>query len=357
MTTILVFRIGQLGDTLASLPAVRAIRAAHPRARLVLLTDRQADSATVTSWEVFEPTGLFDEVCYLQVPSQLADLVRASRRVRRLAPARLYYLPPMPRTWWQVARDRFFFRRLCGIPDIVGLRPTGPYPVRDDAGRLIRLQGEAARLMAWIAPDLPETSVMPGDWRIHPTVEHAVKPKRLLENAGFHNCELVAIAPGSKMQATKWPEEQFDRVGLELLRRFPGLRLVVVGGPGEHPLGDRLCRAWGDRAMNMCGALSVWESAALLARCALYVGNDTGAMHLAAAVGTPCVAIFSARDNPGKWEPAGLAHTVLRHDLPCGGCVLNSCVEHELACLKTISVEQVLAAIDGRLPLRRTAHA
>lgn len=354
MTTVLVFRIGQLGDTLASLPAIRAIRAAHPRARLVLLTDRQADPAAVTSWDVFEPTGLFDDVCYLRVPSRLVDLVRASRQVRRLAPARLYYLPPMPRTPWQVARDRLFFRWLCGIHDIVGLRPPGPYPVRDETGHLVRLQGEAARLMAWVAPELPGSRTKHDDGRIHPAPDHRTKPGRLLDDAGFRGHDIVAFAPGSTMQATQWPEDRFERVGLALLHRFPGLRLVVVGGPGEKPLGDRLSRAWGDRALNLSGALSVWESAAMLERCTLYVGNDTGTMHLAAGVATPCVAIFSARDNPGKWEPAGPGHIVLRHEVPCAGCMLRTCVDHDLACLKAISVDEVLAAISDRLQQTRT---
>ena len=354
MTTILVFRIGQLGDTLASLPAIRAIRAAHPHARLVLLTDRQADPAAVTSWEVLAPTGLFDDVCYLSAPSRLVDFLGASRRVRRLAPARLYYLMPTPRTPWQVARDRLFFRWLCGIPDIVGLRPPGPYPVRDDAGQLVRLQGEAARLMGWVAPELPLTRAEQDDWRIHPAPDHYTKPGRLLDAAGFRGHDIVALAPGSKMQATKWPEDRFQRVGLALLHRFPDLRLVVVGGPGEIPLGDRLCRAWGDRAMNLSGVLSVWESAAMLERCILYVGNDTGTMHLAASVATPCVAIFSARDNPGKWEPAGPGHIVLRTDVPCAGCMLRTCVEQDLACLKAISVDEVLAAVSAPLEQTRT---
>ena len=354
MTTILVFRIGQLGDTLASLPAIRAIRGAHPHARLVLLTDRQADPAAVTAWEVLGPAGLFDDVCYLRVPSRLVDFVRASRQVRRLAPARLYYLPPMPRTPWQVARDRLFFRWLCGIPDIVGLRPRGPYPVRDGAGRLVRLQGEAARLMAWVAPDLPGTGAKTNDGRIYPGPDHRAKPGRLLDGAGFRDHDIIAVAPGSKMQATKWPEDRFERVGLELLRGFPGLRLVVVGGTGERPLGDRLCRTWGDRALNLSGDLSLWESAAVLERSVLYVGNDTGTMHLAASVGTPCVAIFSARDNPGKWEPAGPGHIVLRHDVPCAGCMLKTCVDQHLACLTAISVDDVLAAVSGRLQQTRT---
>ncbi len=181
--------------------------------------------------------------------------------------------------------------------------------------------------MAWVTPELPGARVKDHDWRMHPTPDHHAKAGRLLDEAGFQGHDIVALAPGSKMQAKKWPEDRFEHVGLTLLHRFPDLRLVVVGGPGEIPLGDRLCRAWGDRAVNLSGALSVWESAALLERCTLYVGNDTGTMHLAASVATPCVAIFSARDNPGKWEPAGRGHIVLRHEVPCAGCMLDTCVD------------------------------
>ncbi len=189
---------------------------------------------------------------------------------------------------------------------------------------------------------------------MHPTPDHHAKAGRLLDEAGFQGHDMVAFAPGSKMQAKKWPEDRFEQVGLTLLHRFPGLRLVVVGGPGEISLGDRLCRTWGDRAVNLSGALSVWESAAMLERCTLYVGNDTGTMHLAASVATPCVAIFSARDNPGKWEPAGRGHIVLRHEVPCAGCMLDTCVDYDLACLKAISVDEVLTAITERLQHIRT---
>jgi ADP-heptose:LPS heptosyltransferase len=256
---------------------------------------------------------------------------------------------PMPRTPWQVARDRIFFRWLCGIHDIVGLRAPGPYPVRNHAGGLVRLQAEAARLMAWLTPELPEALAEDPEWRMHPTPDHRAKARRMLDRAGFQGHDIVAFAPGSKMQAKKWPEDRFERVGLMLLDRSPELRLVVVGGPGEKLLGDRLCRVWGDRAVNLSGALSVWESAAILEHCILYVGNDTGTMHLAASVGTPCVAIFSARDNPGKWEPAGPGHIVLRHEVPCAGCMLETCVDLALACLMAISVDEVVAAISGRL--------
>jgi heptosyltransferase-3 len=358
LTTILVFRIGQLGDSLASLPALRAIRAAHPDARLVLLTDRHVGSTAVTSWEVLGSAGLFDDVVYLRVPSRLRDFAEASRKIRRLAPSRLYYLPPMPRSRWQAARDWVFFRLGCGIRDLVGLRATGRYPVRDRAGNLLRLEKESDRLLAWISPNLPRPISSRDAGRIRPGADVSAKVARLIDATGVRGHRLVAVCPGSKMQATRWPEDRFEEMGRRLLKRFPDAGLLVLGAPHERPLGDRLCAAWGSRAKNFAGDLTIWESAAALERCHLYVGNDTGTMHLAASVGIPCVAIFGARDNPGKWEPAGEGHTVLRHHVPCAGCVLTVCVDHDLACLKGISVDQVVGAASARLAERKAiAHA
>jgi ADP-heptose:LPS heptosyltransferase len=67
-------------------------------------------------------------------------------------------------------------------------------------------------------------------------------------------------------------------------------------------------------------------------------------MHLAAAVGTPCVAIFSSQNLPGEWFPYGKIHKVLYRDIECGGCRLTICIEREKACIRSISVEDVFNA-------------
>jgi ADP-heptose:LPS heptosyltransferase len=87
----------------------------------------------------------------------------------------------------------------------------------------------------------------------------------------------------------------------------------------------------------------VRESAALMESARFYLGNDTGVMHLAAAVGLCCVAVFSARNWPGIWEPYGKGHRMLRFDVPCSGCHLTVC-DKDLHCLREITVEQVYQA-------------
>jgi len=93
--------------------------------------------------------------------------------------------------------------------------------------------------------------------------------------------------------------------------------------------------------VNLCGQVSVRESAALLAHARLYLGHDSGPMHLAAAVGTPCVAVFSSRNLPGEWFPYGTQHRMLYQAIWCQGCGLEVCIERNKACIRSITVDQV----------------
>jgi heptosyltransferase-3 len=162
-----------------------------------------------------------------------------------------------------------------------------------------------------------------------------------LIQAGFLGYPLAAICPGAKKETQRWLEDRFSVLGSLLLKTYPDLRLLMLGGQEDQSLGNRLSHSWGSACLNLMGILSVWESAAALQLCSIYVGNDTGGMHLAASVGTPCVAIFSARDNPGRWEPWGEKHSVLRHDVPCAGCYREICFGEGLICLKSITVGEV----------------
>jgi len=143
------------------------------------------------------------------------------------------------------------------------------------------------------------------------------------------------------MPAKRWAPERFLEVGRQILAEDADNALIVVGGPEDRALGDDLCKRWGPRSLNLAGSVSVFGSAAALSRCAAYVGNDSGAMHLAGFVGVPCVAIFSARDVPGKWVPYGNNHRILRRHTDCAGCMLEVCDRSNL-CLTKIQTEAVL---------------
>jgi len=351
--SVLIYRTGQLGDTLVSLPAVRAIREGYPDHQLVLLTDRQTRAGFVSSWDVFETTGLFDRVIFYTpaatVTGWLLQLVQIRRSVRRVRPEALFYLRDPH--WKDSRRDWWFFKMICAIPQIHGIEETGyAFGERDAAGRLWRLPSETNRLLGIVAaagvPIVSRTTV--NSLPVGP-IEQARVNRFLRDRDVPSGARLIAMAPGSKMRAKQWPVERFEALARRLLAFDPRVWLVLVGGVEDASLAAGVVRACGRRVVDTTGHLTVLESADALRRCELYIGNDTGAMHLAAAMGTRCIAIFSARDHPGRWDPCGAGNVIFRADPPCSGCLLQECLEHRMACLTAIGVDDVGAAAERLL--------
>jgi ADP-heptose:LPS heptosyltransferase len=155
---------------------------------------------------------------------------------------------------------------------------------------------------------------------------------------------LVAICPGSKMQANRWPVERFTQLShrLQATNRF---ELLLIGGAGDIDLGRQVARGVPE-AIDCCGQFHILESAAALSCCAFMIGLDTGTTHLAAAVDTPCIAIYGGRNLPGLWYPLGTQHIVLRHPVPCVGCSYMRCPLPDHPCITSISVDMVWSAVE-----------
>ena len=147
------------------------------------------------------------------------------------------------------------------------------------------------------------------------------------------------------MQAKDWEPPNWKQLVAQLSAALPAWRLVVVGSADEMERAKECASSWQGPTVNLCGKLSPRESAAVLENCAVFVGHDSGPMHLASAVGTPCVAIFSARNLPGQWYPARLGHTVLYHKTDCFGCELETCVAERKRCILSITVDEVFDAV------------
>jgi ADP-heptose:LPS heptosyltransferase len=347
---IVVFRVGLLGDTVACLPAIAAIRRRHPHHRLILLTAPPTDPSWVSAWTVFEKTGWFDEAIFYDPRMGPArNLARIAAIAARLRGARIehaFCLAPL-RTRGQALRDRFFFRELVGAKAYHAAAPMAR-SYREEALAAAPCEAEGLRLLKVVDAGALQDEVDRFRLAIPPADRRAAACA-LLEAGIAPDARIIAVAPGSRTLAKRWPEESFERVGAALLARFEGLSLVTIGGEEDRALCQRLCAAWGVRARNVAGMLSIYGSAAVLERSLLYVGNDSGPMHLAASVGTPCVAIFSAREAVGRWRPAGEGHTVLRTNPPCAGCMLDECIEEDARCLRDIPVGTVVAAIERRI--------
>ena len=153
---------------------------------------------------------------------------------------------------------------------------------------------------------------------------------------------LVGLFPGAGFGASKrWPVERFGELTHELRRS--GARPLVVAGPKEIWLAVKVHEASGRLAPVVGPDLDLAELASVLAHLDLLVTNDSGPMHLAAALGVPCVAFFGPTDRR-RTAPAGEGHAVLSTDRWCAPCFRRRCPLLHHRCLRDIGVERAAAA-------------
>ena len=161
---------------------------------------------------------------------------------------------------------------------------------------------------------------------------------------------LVAMAPGESTDTPykSWHAEGFAGVASRLAADV-GARLLVVGGEKDRTLGEQVLFGLGPQGANLAGRTTPAELAAVLARCALLIGIDSGPMHVAAAMGVPVVGLFGPTD-PGRTGPQGEGHQIVFHQQHCWPCMTPTCQGRP--CLAAITVEEVLAAAASRARVR-----
>jgi ADP-heptose:LPS heptosyltransferase len=278
MSRVLVIRHGAFGDIILTLPAFAAIRAHHPGAEITLLTTKPyAKLLGAAPW--------FDRVVVDAKPEwwNLPGLLRLRGALRGFdmvydlqtsgRSSRYFALAGRPR-WSGIAKG-------CACPDAAN-RET--LHTRERLEQQLRLAGVAMAVpdLSWLAAPVP----------------------------GLPARYAVLVPGGSAHRPEKrWPAENFAALGLE--------QPVVVGTAAEAPLAEAI------GGINLAGKTDFFQLATVLRGASLAIGNDTGPMHLAAALGVPCVSLFSAASDPARCAPRypdGSWPTILRapnlQDLP-----------------------------------------
>jgi lipopolysaccharide heptosyltransferase II len=177
-----------------------------------------------------------------------------------------------------------------------------------------------------------------------PAVAAAVKSKWPASGARW-----IALQPGARWENKHWPVEYFAELVRQLAKKFPDTRFAVLGTAEDQSLGETIARAEAQRCLNLCGQTSLLEMVEWLRRCELMITNDTGPMHVAAALGKPLVALFGPTE-PRRTGPYGHLDSVLRIDLPCSPCLKSHCVyEKPNECLKALTPAMVFERVKWKL--------
>lgn len=330
---ILVYRIGGIGDMIIALPALWAIRQAFSDAKITYLTDLKGK----TEKAVIDllPKEVYDEVLFYKGALQLLKFL--SRRFDSI-----FYLMNRNRDLLRIKRDKTFFRliarRIYGISHLEKVRLDSKKSVS-----VGEVKSEYEYLLDCLYTEkslqLPCRESLRPDLKL--TEDERKKASEWISENTFGKMP-IAIMASSAWGSKKWREDGFVEVILRLIEArdvFP----LVFGGEKEKGLGERLINIWG-RGKNLAGQMGLRMDAAILERCKLYLGNDTGTMHLAAAVGTRCVVTFSGVDYPGRWNPYGTGHRIIRKKVDCEICYQRKCPKETHECMEKISVDEVYKA-------------
>lgn len=327
---ILIIKPSSLGDIIDALPAVGAIRKRFPSARISWLV--KSEWAAILAGHP-----AIDEA--IAVPFRWGKIFQLVQAVRKrpfdlvvdlqglLRSAILGYVTGASvRIGFAAAREgapRFYTDRVS--------IPEGVVHAVDRYRMLTRKLGCDSQTAGFDIPISPERMT---------NLRSSLSEEGLTESVPF-----ALIHPTARWESKKWEPTRFAELA-DWVAREKKLSVVFVGSKGEREEIDSILRQMKQTAVNMAGKTTLPELAQFIRQAQFFICNDSGPMHLAAAVGTPVVALFGPTD-PRKIGPYGAGHTVIRKEVGCAGCSRNRCVRGN-ECMKAISVDEVVRAIEKR---------
>jgi len=337
---ILIRGTNWIGDAVLTLPALAAIRNTFPDARIAVLAK---------PWvaEVYALCPEIDEVLLYRRPGihdGIAGLLRLAGelRIRRFDAAVLL----------QNAIEAAILSCLARIPvragygtDGRGLLLTHSVQKRKGIGKVHQTEYYVEMVTALGCREAT------GEIRLATTPEHGPLAERLLEGLGLAGKHpLVGIAPGAAYgPAKRWLPERFAAVADRLIRD-DGASILLFGSAGDKQAAESVVRQTSVPVADIAGQTDLREAIAVMARCDLFISNDSGLMHLAAALGIPTVAIFGST-NPATTGPVGKRSVVVRREVDCSPCLKTDCPT-DFRCMEGISADDVLAAARNLLQKR-----
>jgi len=341
---ILIIRLTAAGDVIRTLPALAVLRRNFPSARIAWVVEEGAN-------ELLSDQPELDEV--IVFPRAVLEKALFAGRWLTLAREALGFVRRLRGNRFDLVMDFHgilksgFMSRLSGAPVRVGFergfcREGNPWfnnrRVSLPRKRISRFERNL-KLLARICLDSRDIP-----FRLHVSTEDLHDAREFFENHGLvGSYPVVALHPGTseKTRYKRWFPEGYAEVGDHLVREM-GASIIVTWGPGERAIAERVRSLMRSPCVLSCPTRSLKALAAIYQHCHLYIGGDTGPMHLASLVGIPVVGIYGPTDAVVNAPYNGTPSIQVRKDLPCSPCRDRNCPRVD--CLKAISHQEVAEA-------------
>ncbi|UCE83958.1 MAG: lipopolysaccharide heptosyltransferase II [Deltaproteobacteria bacterium] len=343
---ILIVKLSALGDVVQTIPTFEALRKQYPTAHIVWLVEEEA-ADLLTHYPGLDEVLVCGRRSWLKElrkpfswPAVFLDVFRFGRRLRQRYYDVIIDLQGLLKSaiWVGLARgDRKigFDRTREASWRVLNERLPAYDPDRHALERYL----DVAR---YLGAEVDSVRVQ-DPWTPAEELQFQRRLERITENS---EGPLVACHPISKWQSKLWPEEYFSQLTADMIARLRA-KVVFTGGPEDSQAIARIISKAGSRGLfNWAGTTNLRELAFLYRHAAVVVSTDSGPMHLAAAVGTPVVALFGPT-APWRTGPYGEVHRVLRVDRDCSPCFQKTC--DTVDCMAEIKVEDVFQIVSEQL--------
>jgi heptosyltransferase-2 len=352
---ILLLRTSALGDFIFAVPAIAALRKRFPETKIVLLTATTTNATQRTAVNTYAGFESLPWLAFI-IPSIVNDAIciysfrlwglwtRTRRSVCRFNPD-LTIIIANPGEPGLKLLKKIIFLRFLGVRSLIygwRARTSNKWfrSVQHDAGLFDHHVIGAIRSVAEV-PGMPDINKIEIKFPLFLSPSARSWAETFLRNRGWHTRRVVAVAPGSIQPHKRWHLKNFVQLCEMLVSRFD-VYIVVIGTSIDHCLGQKLEQAIKGEVVNLAGLTSLSQSAALLERCALVVGNDGGAMHLASAMQCAAVSIVPGLEYPNSVEPWFSREFAVRHPVSCAPCYsFTYCPQGHNKCMSDISVYDV----------------
>jgi heptosyltransferase III len=336
MKNVLVIKLRYIGDVLLATPTLRAIKAAYPEARLTMLVTAGTEDLLRNHPDV-------DRIMTVEKDSFAAQW-RLISELRRLRCDSVIDLTDGDRSAW--------LSRLSGASRRIGFNDEGRW-----RGRCYShvVQSTARHRIDRDLDALTPLSISASDRtpRLFLTSEDERQAEQLLDRLGLNPmAPFAVIQPGARYWFKAWPVDRFAELADRLAVVF-GYRVLIGGSRQDCQVAEQIASLATSKPVVLAGQAPLRTFAAVVKKAALFVGNDSGAMHIAAAVGTPIVALFGP-SNPAEWGPRGSRVEVIYKDVDCRACFHPTCERGDQNCMRLIAVEEVWAAARRMVRSERT---
>jgi heptosyltransferase-2 len=334
---ILIRATNWVGDAIMAIPALRAVRANFPDAHLAIL-------ARPYVADIYRHQQIADELIAYDWKGIHAGFAGRERLVALLREQKFHLALLLQNAFdaaWLAWRAKIPRRigyardgRSMLLTDAIPVPKPGDIPVHEKFYYL-----ELLRRAGWVTEPLGEKVI-----RLAVSSEQLVAAEKKLISAGSRESILrIAVGAGASYGSAKcWPPERFAAT-LNHLQTHSDADVILFGTPAEVAVTEAIASKLSKPPINLTGQTNIAELPALLARCQIFLGNDSGAMHVAAAVGLPVVAVFGPTDPFGT-APVTPHSTIVQEKPYCSPCFLRRCpTDHR--CMTAIQPAAVEAAI------------